>query len=65
MLLLSCTFLHLLQLVTVWPPPGDTGTRRQCSVASFHPSPLLTAAHHPEWLEKESNVTINSLFYIT
>lgn len=40
--------------LTVWPLPGDTGTRRQCSVVSSHPSPPPTAFRHPEWLKSAS-----------
>lgn len=50
--------------LTVWLPPGDTGTRMQCSVASFHPSPLPIAFRRPEWLDKGGILKIGTVTHI-
>lgn len=48
--------------LTVWPLPGDRGTRRRCSASSSHPSPLLKASHRPEWLKRKCLFQIAFLY---
>lgn len=56
--------VNRLTLLTFWPPPGDTGTRRPCSAAAARPSPRLWAARrHPEPLEPKKKTHTELDFY--
>lgn len=64
-LVLSSLLQQAFTFLTVWPPPGDRGTRRRCSVSSSHPSPLPKASHHPEWLKRKTSFSDNILTLYT